>query len=95
MKKPTPNPPETPDISPYESLESKKFHEAAERALDHHFKPPTEPHPRRETGLFKLSPAPTPKPSWPTPPKTSCPSASSPATSPTTSTAHAAQLHWP
>ncbi|MFG6204222.1 DUF6124 family protein [Pseudomonas retamae] len=56
MKKPTPNPPETPDISPYESLESKKFHEAAERALDHHFKPPTEPHSKRETGLFKLSP---------------------------------------
>ncbi|MDM8189780.1 hypothetical protein EVS84_06750 [Pseudomonas koreensis] len=56
MKKPTPNPPETPDISPYESLESKKFHEAAERALDHHFKPAVDPHLKRENGLFKLSP---------------------------------------
>ena len=56
MIKPTPNPPESPDISPYESLESKKFHEAAERALDHHFKPPLDPHPKRETGLFSLSP---------------------------------------
>ena len=56
MIKPTPNPPENPDVSPYETLESKKFHEAAERALDHHFKPAVEPHPKRENGLFKLSP---------------------------------------
>ena len=42
--------------SPYASPDSKKFHEAAERALDHHFKPPVEPHPKRETGLFSLSP---------------------------------------
>jgi hypothetical protein len=37
MKKPTPNPPET-DIdptSPYASIDSKKLHEAADRALDH------------------------------------------------------------
>ena len=39
MIKPTPNPPESPDISPYESLESRKFHEAAERALDHYLSP--------------------------------------------------------
>ncbi|MBK5527794.1 hypothetical protein JFT86_12670 [Pseudomonas sp. TH06] len=39
MKKPTPNPPETDTTSPYESLDSKKFHEAAERALDHYLKP--------------------------------------------------------
>ncbi|WP_095190503.1 DUF6124 family protein [Pseudomonas sp. Irchel 3E19] len=39
MKKPTPNPPETNDTSPYESPDSKKFHEAAERALDHYLKP--------------------------------------------------------
>ena len=39
MKKPTPNPPETNDASPYESLDSKKLHEAAERALDHYLKP--------------------------------------------------------
>ena len=42
--------------SPYESPDSKKFHEAAERALDHHFKPAAEPRPKRETGLFSLSP---------------------------------------
>ena len=56
MFKVTPNPPDTDPASPYDSLDSSKLHEAAERALDHHFKPPTEPHPRRETGLFKLSP---------------------------------------
>ena len=42
--------------SPYASPDSKKFHEAAERALDHHFKPAVEPRPKRETGLFSLSP---------------------------------------
>ncbi|WP_207838282.1 DUF6124 family protein [Pseudomonas sp. 43(2021)] len=56
MFKVTPNPPPTDPASPYESADSKKFHEAAERALDHHFKPAVEPHPKRETGLFKLSP---------------------------------------
>ncbi|VVP64642.1 DUF6124 family protein [Pseudomonas fluorescens] len=39
MKKHTPNPPETNDTSPYQSPDSKKFHEAAERALDHYLKP--------------------------------------------------------
>ncbi|MBK5533534.1 hypothetical protein JFT91_13115 [Pseudomonas sp. TH08] len=39
MIKPTPNPPETDDTSPYQSPDSKKFHEAAERALDHYLKP--------------------------------------------------------
>jgi len=34
MIKPTPNPPETESTSPYESVGSKKFHEAAERAID-------------------------------------------------------------
>ena len=41
MFKPTPNPPEADDVSPYESLDSKKLHEAADRALDHYLKPPT------------------------------------------------------
>lgn len=40
MFKPTPNPPETDPASPYESLNSKKLHEAAERALDHYLLPP-------------------------------------------------------
>ena len=39
MIKPTPNPPETDLASPYESLDSKKLHEAAERALDHYLAP--------------------------------------------------------
>lgn len=39
MFKVTPNPPETDPASPYESLDSKKLHEAAERALDHHLGP--------------------------------------------------------
>ena len=39
MIKPTPNPPETDPTSPYESLDSKKLHEAADRALDHYLKP--------------------------------------------------------
>ena len=40
MIKPTPNPPETDPTSPYESLDSKKLHEAADRALDHYLCPP-------------------------------------------------------
>ncbi len=39
MIKPTPNPPEIDPTSPYETLDSKKFHEAADRALDHYFNP--------------------------------------------------------
>jgi hypothetical protein len=40
MFKATPNPPETDPTSPYESLDSKKLNEAADRALDHYLKPP-------------------------------------------------------
>ncbi|VVO16390.1 DUF6124 family protein [Pseudomonas fluorescens] len=39
MKKITPDPPETPSVPPYDPFDPKKLHEAAERALDHHFKP--------------------------------------------------------
>ncbi|MBC8999103.1 hypothetical protein IAI51_21480 [Pseudomonas sp. N40(2020)] len=39
MFKVTPNPPVTDPASPYQSPDSKKFHEAAERALDHYLKP--------------------------------------------------------
>ncbi|WP_285408917.1 DUF6124 family protein [Pseudomonas sp. FR229a] len=39
MFKVTPNPPTTDPTSPYESPESKKFHEAADRALDHYLGP--------------------------------------------------------
>ncbi|KNH17207.1 hypothetical protein ACS77_28155 [Pseudomonas syringae] len=37
MFKATPNPPVTDPASPYESLDSKKLNEAAERALNFHF----------------------------------------------------------
>jgi len=39
MVKVTPNPPDTDPVSPYESLDSKQLHEAAERALDHYLNP--------------------------------------------------------
>ena len=39
MFKITPNPPETDPTSPYESLDSKKLHEAADRALDYYLNP--------------------------------------------------------
>ncbi|PMU10259.1 MULTISPECIES: DUF6124 family protein [unclassified Pseudomonas] len=52
MFKVTPNPPDTDPASPYESLDSNKLHEAAERALDHHFPPP----PKRSGQLFSVSP---------------------------------------
>jgi hypothetical protein len=39
MFKVTPNPPETDPASPYDSLNPKKLHEAAERALDHYLLP--------------------------------------------------------
>ena len=44
MCKETPNPPETDDsVSPYKSAQSKKLHEAAEKALDHYLKPTASP----------------------------------------------------
>ncbi|WP_347928811.1 DUF6124 family protein [Pseudomonas helvetica] len=39
MIKETPNPPEHDDVSPYDSPDSKKLHDAAHRALDHYLKP--------------------------------------------------------
>ncbi|WP_248740405.1 DUF6124 family protein [Pseudomonas sp. MWU12-2029] len=43
------------EVSPYEFPDSKKLHEAAERALDHHFKPRAS-RPKRLGGLFALCP---------------------------------------
>ncbi|MBV7527507.1 MULTISPECIES: DUF6124 family protein [Pseudomonas] len=39
MFKVTPNPPDSDPASTYESPDSKQFHEAAERALNHHLNP--------------------------------------------------------
>jgi hypothetical protein len=57
MIKPTPNPPEHEDTSPYESFDSKKLHEAAERALDLHLgTPPDKKSKRRNGDLFIVAP---------------------------------------
>lgn len=54
MIKPTPNPPEDDATSPYESANSRKFHEAAERALDHYLKPSTPADSPRKPGTMYL-----------------------------------------
>ncbi|MFL1523630.1 DUF6124 family protein [Pseudomonas sp. O230] len=57
MIKPTPNPPEHEATSPYESFDSKKLHEAAERALDHHLgTAPDKQSKRRNGALFIVAP---------------------------------------
>jgi hypothetical protein len=56
MIKPTPNPPETDPTSPYESLDSKKLHEAADRALDHYLCPPgATPPPRKIRSMYAVT----------------------------------------
>jgi hypothetical protein len=61
MIKETPNPPETDDVSPYESVDSKKLNEAAERALDFHFPSIADikAAPRTPSSLFTVDPAAT------------------------------------
>ncbi|MHC8337739.1 DUF6124 family protein [Pseudomonas sp. HLT2-19-2] len=61
MFKETPNPPETDDVSPYESVDSKKLNEAAERALDFHFPSIADikATPRTPSSLFSVDPAAT------------------------------------
>jgi hypothetical protein len=58
MIKETPNPPETDDVSPYESVDSKKFHDAAERALNHYLNPAAlkSPPTRKPSTMFMLAP---------------------------------------
>jgi hypothetical protein len=56
MIKPTPNPPEIDLASPYESLDSKKLNDAAERALDHYLCPPgSTPPPRRTRSMYAVT----------------------------------------
>ena len=56
MFKPTPNPPEPDDTTPYEFPGSKKFHEAADRALDHYLCPPgSTPPPRKTRGMYAVT----------------------------------------
>jgi len=58
MIKETPNLPETDDVSPYESVDSKKFHDAAERALNHYLNPSVlkSPLTRKPSTMFLLAP---------------------------------------
>lgn len=58
MFKVTPNPPDNDPASPYETLNSKKLHAAAERALDYNLKPdvPIMDTPRRPSTMFFVNP---------------------------------------
>ena len=58
MIKPTPNPPETDPASPYESPDSKQFHEAAERALNHYLNPAANimATPHKPSTMFTINP---------------------------------------
>ena len=57
MFKPTPNPPETDDVSPCDSPRSKKLHETDNIAPDCHLDPPKAPSPtRRPSTLFTIVP---------------------------------------
>ena len=58
MFKVTPNPPETDPASPYESLDSKKLNEAAERALDFYLNPAAIMNntPRKPSTLYMVAP---------------------------------------
>jgi hypothetical protein len=56
MFKVTPNPPDIDPTSPYESIDSRKLHQAADRALDHYLCPPgSTPPPRRTRGLYAVT----------------------------------------
>ncbi|EJM18577.1 hypothetical protein PMI21_02149 [Pseudomonas sp. GM18] len=56
MFKITPNPPETDDVSPYETPDSKKLNEAAERALDYYLKPSDTKPPRKPSTIYTVAP---------------------------------------
>ena len=58
MFKVTPNPPDSDPASPYETLESKKPHVTAERALDYHLEPdvPNMENPRTPGTMFIVNP---------------------------------------
>ena len=58
MFKITPNPPETDDVSPYESTDSKKLNNAADRAIDyyHYYLKPVIPKdtPRKPSTIYSV-----------------------------------------
>ncbi|MHC8335177.1 DUF6124 family protein [Pseudomonas sp. LB3P25] len=57
MFKITPNPPETDDVSPYETSDPKKLNNAADRALDYYLKPviPKDT-PRKPSTIYFIAP---------------------------------------
>ena len=58
MIKETPNPPAADDVSPYESPDSKKLSDAADRALNHYLNPSAlkSPVARKPSTMFFVSP---------------------------------------
>ncbi len=58
MIKETPNPPAADDVSPYESPDSKKLNDAADRALNHYLNPSAlkSPVARKPSTMFFVSP---------------------------------------
>jgi hypothetical protein len=58
MIKETPNPPAADDVSPYESPDSKKLNDAADRALNHDLNPSAlkSPVARKPSTMFFVSP---------------------------------------
>ncbi|VVM93275.1 DUF6124 family protein [Pseudomonas fluorescens] len=56
MFKVTSNPPDIDPTSSYESIDSRKLHEVADRALDHYLLPPgSTPPPRRTRGMYAVT----------------------------------------
>ncbi len=56
MFKITPNPPDIDPTSPYASIDSRKLHQAADRALDHYLCPPgSTPPPRKTSGMYAVT----------------------------------------
>ncbi|MDR6162639.1 hypothetical protein QE391_002267 [Pseudomonas fluorescens] len=59
------HPPVTDPVSPYESFNSKKLHDAAERALDHYLAPAkVNAAPYSPNTLFMVNPESPPNPCW-------------------------------
>ncbi|WP_283183919.1 DUF6124 family protein [Pseudomonas svalbardensis] len=56
MFKATPNPPENDTVSPYESPDSKKLHEAADRAFDHYLNSQKDTPKRKVRTMFVIAP---------------------------------------
>ncbi len=58
MFKVTPNPPDTDPASPYESIDSKKLHDAAERALNFYLNPAALMNntPRKPSTIYMIAP---------------------------------------